>query len=268
MDEDDSDEISVSADMPDYLFNYVDEDEEALGADMPDYLFNYMDDDSSEEALSADMPDYLFKYMDEDDEESVSADMPDYLFKYMDEDEDSVSDSEEAISDDDDDDADDDDDDDDDDESVSDSDEDDEVQLAEYSDLYDLSESEEQVGEPIDSLLEYDPSEESSSESGEYFVLEHTRAGASSEDEEIAVGASEDLLDAGMFENFYSEEAVGDSEEKPLSVGDSFFDINDDDLVQDLASKFGLDDDDEKQISKKDSADEIDLTDADAGDEK
>merc|ERR1719208_131999 len=99
--------------------------------------------------------------MDEDDEESVSADMPDYLFKYTDDDEEAIAD----------------DDDDDDDESVSDSD-DDEVQLAEYSDLYDLSESEEQVGEPIDSLLEYDPSE-SSSESGEYFVLEHTRAGAS-----------------------------------------------------------------------------------------
>ena len=43
------------------------------------------------------------------------------------------------------------------------------------------------------------------------------------------------------------------------------FDINDDELVQDLASKFGLADDDKKV---EESSDEVDLTAADAGMEK
>merc|ERR1719499_223084 len=268
------------------LFNFDDDDEEAVGAEMPDYLFDDEDEDSvsdsyefdsdeddedeialgdsdeydsdeialgdseitmrealellalfsddSEEALGAEMPDYLFKYMDEDDEEAVSAEMPAYLFKYMDEDssEESESDSSENEYSEDENDEDD---------------SNDETALAEYNDLYDLSESEEQVGEPSES-------EDSSSESEEYFLMQHTV------DDEEAVGSDE------IFENFYSEQAVGDSE-KPLSVGDSFFDINDDQLVKDLASKFGLEDDEENTESEEDSvnSDEIDLTDADAG---
>merc|ERR1719499_2384245 len=269
------------------LFNFDDDDEEAVGSEMPDYLFDDEDEDSvsdsyefdsdeddedeialgdsdeydsdeialgdseitmrealellalfsddSEEALGAEMPDYLFKYMDEDDEEAVSAEMPAYLFKYMDEDssEESESDSSENEYSEDENDEDD---------------SNDETALAEYNDLYDLSESEEQVGEPSES-------EDSSSESEEYFLMQHTV------DDEEAVGSDE------IFENFYSEQAVGDSE-KPLSVGDSFFDINDDQLVQDLASKFGLEDDNEEDTkSEEDSvnSDGIDLTDADAG---
>merc|ERR1719499_1950057 len=233
-DEYDSDEIALGdseitmREALELLALFSDDSEEALGAEMPDYLFKYMDEDyednseedsseeesseSDEESVGADMPDYLFKYMDEDDEEAVSAEMPAYLFKYMDEDSS------------------------------------DETALAEYNDLYDLSESEEQVGEPSES-------EDSSSESEEYFLMQHTV------DDEEAVGSDE------IFENFYSEQAVGDSE-KPLSVGDSFFDINDDQLVKDLASKFGLEDDNEEDTkSEEDSvnSDGIDLTDADAG---
>merc|ERR1719499_2526083 len=253
-DEYDSDEIALGdseitmREALELLALFSDDSEESLGAEMPDYLFKYMDEDyednseedsseeesseSDEESVGADMPDYLFKYMDEDDEEAVSAEMPAYLFKYMDEDssEESESDSSENEYSEDENDEDD---------------SNDETALAEYNDLYDLSE--EQVGEP--------GSEDSSSESDEYFVMQHTV------DDEEAVGSDQ------IFENFYSEQAVGDSE-KPLSVGDSFFDINDEQLVQDLASKFGLEDDNEEDTkSEEDSvnSDGIDLTDADAG---
>merc|ERR1719354_1136627 len=158
----------------------------------------------------------------------------------------SESDESEVSSDDDDDDDDDSDDDDDDDESE-------EVELAEYNDNYDLSE--ERVGEPIDDHLVDDSD---SSESTDYFLMTHTLPESDSEE---AVGSSSDELGTGVFGTFYSEEAVGDSE-KPLSVGDSFFDINDDELVQDLASKFGLEDDDKKV---EEASDEVDLTAADAG---
>merc|ERR1712048_181069 len=82
------------------------------------------------------------------------------------------------------------------------------------------------MGYPLES-----ESESSDEEAvGAYFVMEHT-------------------VDS-------DEVAVGVDEEKPLSVGDSFFDIDDEELAKDLAAKFGLKDEEppkEESIQTKSS---------------
>lgn len=99
-------------------------------------------------------------------------------------------------------------------------------------------EEEEQVGldiyEILNDVWESDSSDMDSSEEavGDYFVMEHT---APSSDEEVAIG---------------KDDSENIDEEKPVEVGDSFFDIDDDKLEKDLVSQFKLEDSDEIDLTE------------------